>query len=694
MPARPATIPAAPPPPPSAALNSLRPDPPPSPSPSLKDQTFPDLPVAAMAMASPSCLDLNHPPILKVEPKPEPLELESPAKPTPKTPASALDSDPNSLSIVPYSAVDSPLQQLSPTSDEEALFAEYFRLAHLFMSSYSKKLGVAVAKSIVEAAKAQTPQSAMAVSKKRKARSADMVRVSSLSEHDQIYFRDLVRRARITFESLRVLIIRDEARGQGLGAFGRRSRADLKAAAIMTNRALWLNRDKRIIGSIPGICVGDVYFFRMELCVIGLHGQVQAGIDYVPASRSSSGEPIATSIIVSGGYEDDDDGGDALIYTGHGGRDHLHKMCTSQKLRGGNLALERSMKYGIEIRVIRGIKVDQSPSGRIYVYDGLYRIVNCWLDVGKSGFGVFKYKLLRNEGQEEMGSVMLKVAACLKANSLTVRKNGFFCYDISMGKEKLPVSLYNELDDDQDPLHFEYLATPIYPPIIQDKFHGDSTGGCECVTNCTSDCYCASMNGGEFAYDGNGVLLRGKPLIYECGTACRCPLSCLNRVSQKGTRHRLEVFRSKDTGWGVRSLDLIRAGTFICEFSGIVLTKQQTDILQQAGESLVYPNRFPGRWVEWGDISDVFQDYLPPRYPYLPELTFSIDVSRARNAACYLSHSACPNVFVQFVLYDHYSLSYPHVMIFAMENIPPLRELSIDYGAIDDLAGTVPKLEY
>lgn len=533
-----------------------------------------------------------------------------------------------------------------------------------------------------------SPATALVVSKKRKARSAEMVRVSSLSEQDQIYFRDFVRRTRITFESLRVLIIRDESRGEGLGSFGKKSRADLKAAALMTDRGLWLNRDKRIIGSIPGIFVGDVYFFRMELCVIGLHGQVQAGIDYVPASRSTSGEPIATSIIVSGGYEDDDDGGDVLIYTGHGGRDKvLHKMCNSQKLVGGNLALERSMTYGIEIRVIRGVKFDQSPTGRVYVYDGLYKIVDFWMDAGKSGFGVYKYKLLRIEGQEEMGSAMLKMAVSLRVDSFSERNSGFFCNDISMGRENLPVSLYNDLDDDQDPLQFEYLARPIYPPTVQDKFHGEGMGGCECKTNCSVNCSCATLNGGEFAYDDSGVLVRGKPLIYECGTSCQCPSSCPNRVSQKGLRPRLEVFRSKETGWGVRSFDLIRSGTFICEFSGVVLTKQQTEILSHAGESLVYPNRFPGRWAEWGDISDVFPDYMPPKYPYLPELGFSIDVSRARNVACYLSHSCSPNVFVQFVLYDHYNVSYPHVMIFAMENIPPLRELSIDYGIVEEWVG-------
>jgi euchromatic histone-lysine N-methyltransferase len=55
----------------------------------------------------------------------------------------------------------------------------------------------------------------------------------------------------------------------------------------------------------------------MELCVVGLHMQIQAGIDYLSKSMRSNGEPIATSVIVSGGYKDDMelDDGDVIILT-------------------------------------------------------------------------------------------------------------------------------------------------------------------------------------------------------------------------------------------------------------------------------------------------------------------------------------------------------------------------------------------
>ncbi|GKB15656.1 histone-lysine N-methyltransferase family member SUVH9-like protein [Tanacetum coccineum] len=192
----------------------------------------------------------------------------------------------------------------------------------------------------------------------------------------------------------------------------------------MKDRGLWLNRDKRIVGTIPGVHVWDVFFFRMELCLVGMHGQAQVGIDYLTSSQSSNRESIETSVIVSGGYEDDEDAGDVIVYTGHGGQDKHSRQVVHQKLKGGNLAMERSMHYEIEVRVIRGFKYEGSASGKVYVYDGLYKIVEAWFDVGTSGFGVFKFELVRMENQVEMGSAVLKFANTLRTRPLEARPVG------------------------------------------------------------------------------------------------------------------------------------------------------------------------------------------------------------------------------------------------------------------------------
>ncbi|XP_010264831.1 PREDICTED: histone-lysine N-methyltransferase family member SUVH9-like [Nelumbo nucifera] len=643
-------------------------------------------------------LDLNVLPdrlvIPKIEPKEEPLDHQ-PCFPCPNP-----NSDYNSYSNYgpahePISSSDpNPPQEISPvseiTTEESDLYSEFFRISQLFQSAFARKYGDGAVldpnpQAIVpqpEESQETRVSTAIVRHNKMRTRSSEMVRLTTMGIEDQRYYRDVVRRTRMLYESLRAFFMQEEE--EKLQGSGKRWRPDLKAASLMRDLGLWLNREKRFVGSIPGVNVGDVFFYRIELCILGLHGHIQAGIDYVPASQSSNREPIATSIIVSGGYEDDEDAGEEIIYTGHGGQDKFAKQCVHQKLEGGNLALERSMAYEIEVRVIRGIKCDKSVTGKVYVYDGLYRVLNSWFDIGKSGFGVYKYKLVRIPGQPEMGSSIFKVAQSLRKDPVSVRPSGYLSLDISNGKEKLPVLLYNDIDSDREPMSFEYIVKPVYPPFAFQQIHN---GGCDCVSGCSEGCYCAQRNGGKFAYDRNGILLRGKPLIIECGSSCRCPLSCRNRVSQKGLQKRLEVFRSRETGWGVRSLDLIVAGTFICEYTGVVLTREQTTIFAMNGDCLIYPNRFPERWAEWGDLSQVFPDFVRPTYPSIPPLDFAMDVSGMRNVACYFSHSSSPNVMVQFVLYDHHNIFYPHLMLFALENIPPMTELSLDYGVADELMG-------
>jgi len=49
----------------------------------------------------------------------------------------------------------------------------------------------------------------------------------------------------------------------------------------MMKRGLCVNRDRRVIEAIPGVNVGDLFYFRMEMCVIGLYGPIIAGIDCI-----------------------------------------------------------------------------------------------------------------------------------------------------------------------------------------------------------------------------------------------------------------------------------------------------------------------------------------------------------------------------------------------------------------------------
>ncbi|XP_052164822.1 histone-lysine N-methyltransferase family member SUVH9-like [Oryza glaberrima] len=519
--------------------------------------------------------------------------------------------------------------------------------------------------------------------KKRARASQEMVRITNLSIADHLHYRSLVRRARLTFEALRAIYQRQDLATAG----GIRNRFDLRASSKMLSKGLWMHRDIRTVGSIPGLLVGDSFFYRAELCVLGLHTAPQAGIGYIPASIVDQGHPVATSIVSSGGYLDDEDSGDVLVYSGSGGRlrnrlDHS----ADQTLQRGNLALHYSCHYGIEVRVIRGHACDHSPSSKVYVYDGLYRVVTSTFGPGKSGRDVCKFKLVRIPGQDDLGSKAWHTAAELKdALDSKIRPPKYISLDIAKGKEPFRVPLYNKLDDDRSPLFYDYIACPDFP-TTQQLLKRQTQRGCHCAELCGSRCSCERKNRGADGpvYTSDGILLRGRPLVYECGPLCGCPMTCPNRVTQQGMKHRLEVFRSKETGWGVRTLDLIQPGAFICEYAGDVLSLDSHSgdaplPPMEDGSSIIDPTKFPERWREWGDASVVYPDRVP-HFPLFAGARYRLDVSQRRNVACYISHSCSPNVFLQYVIRGNEDESYPHMMVFAMETIPPMRDLSIDYG--------------
>ncbi|KAJ7972044.1 Histone-lysine N-methyltransferase, H3 lysine-9 specific SUVH1 [Quillaja saponaria] len=80
------------------------------------------------------------------------------------------------------------------------------------------------------------------------------------------------------FDILRRRISQFEEANQSTPAVTRRP--DLKAGTILMNKGIRANSKKRI-GAVRGVEVGDIFFFRMELCLVGLHAPSMGGIDYM-----------------------------------------------------------------------------------------------------------------------------------------------------------------------------------------------------------------------------------------------------------------------------------------------------------------------------------------------------------------------------------------------------------------------------
>ncbi|GJN20593.1 hypothetical protein PR202_gb07987 [Eleusine coracana subsp. coracana] len=496
-----------------------------------------------------------------------------------------------------------------------------------------------------------------------------LLKLPSLSSNDP---RESVDNVLMMFDALRRRLMQlDEVKQGG------RQQHNLKAGSTMINAELRVNKNKRI-GEVPGVEVGDMFYFRIEMCLVGLNNQSMAGIDYMSTKFGSEEDSVAISIVSAGVYDNTEDDPDELVYSGQGmsGKD-------DQKLERGNYALEKSLLRGNAIRVIRSVKDLTCPTGKIYIYDGLYKIKESWQEKGKSGFNVFKHKLLREPGQPD-GIAVWKKTEKWRENPSS--RDHVILFDISNGVESNPVCLVNEVDDEKGPSQFTYSTKLNYGNFMSSM---RKVQGCNCASVCLpgdNNCSCTHRNAGDLPYSAAGILVSQMPMLYECTDSCTCSHNCRNRVVQRGTQIHFEVFKTGDRGWGLRSWDPIRAGTFICEYAGEIIDKNsmngEDDYIFEA-----HPSEHKLRWnyapelVGEPSLSD--SNETPTQLPIL------ISAKRTGNIARFMNHSCSPNVFWQPVLYDHGDEGYPHIAFFAIKHIPPMTELTYDYGqsqeAVDGL---------
>ncbi|KAL1200458.1 Histone-lysine N-methyltransferase, H3 lysine-9 specific SUVH5 [Cardamine amara subsp. amara] len=123
---------------------------------------------------------------------------------------------------------------------------------------------------------------------------------------------------------------------------GGKFRVVCEALKILKSQGKHLNYGTQIMGTVPGIEVGDEFQFRIELNFLGIHRPPQGGIDFM---KDDGGELVATSIVSSGVYDDDLDNSDVLIYSGQGGnmgkgknKENNVNEAKDQQLVKGNLA--------------------------------------------------------------------------------------------------------------------------------------------------------------------------------------------------------------------------------------------------------------------------------------------------------------------------------------------------------------------
>lgn len=404
-------------------------------------------------------------------------------------------------------------------------------------------------------------------------------------------------------------------------------------------------------GHVPGIEIGDTFRFRTELAVVGLHDEFVSGISYVHVH----GKICATSVVESGQYENTSKTNDVLIYSGQGGNPKLKGKASDQKLERGNLSLVNSMNMRFPIRVIfkrRNVMAACRTIGMssVYVYAGLYSVNDCWQKRGEHGKRMFKFELRRLSGQPRphetiLSKTMNRVDVCV-------------LNDVSQGKEKFPVRVVNGVDNDHPP-PFTYITKIVYPRW----FKRIELIGCNCTDECSylKQCPCALKNIDNIPFSENGAILGAKHVVHECGPSCKCPPSCMNRVSQHGPRYQLEIFRTKSRGWGVRSRNYISKGSFVCEYIGELIRVNGVQHRTRSDQHILHI--WKGHYEEGQRL----------------ESGFALDSTMSGNIGRFINHSCSPNLIAKEVLNDHDDTRVPHIMFFASKNIGPSQELTYDY---------------
>ncbi|CAN1131481.1 Probable inactive histone-lysine N-methyltransferase SUVR2 [Linum perenne] len=193
--------------------------------------------------------------------------------------------------------------------------------------------------------------------------------------------------------------------------------------------------------------------------------------------------------------------------------------------------------------------------------------------------------------------------------------------DITKAEEAVEIPWFNEVNNEFPP-SFHYIPGNLVFQHASVKFTLSQITADNCCTSCIGDCLsssnpcvCVAETLYGYAYTPEGLLkddflqecismtqdpqsqylsyctncplerstneemidtCKGhlnRKFIKECWRKCGCHKNCGNRVVQRGIKRKLQVFFTSDgKGWGLRTLEKLPKGAFVCEYIGEILT--------------------------------------------------------------------------------------------------------------------------
>ncbi|XVF32332.1 hypothetical protein REPUB_Repub17cG0072700 [Reevesia pubescens] len=286
--------------------------------------------------------------------------------------------------------------------------------------------------------------------------------------------------------------------------------------------------------------------------------------------------------------------------------------------------------------------------------------------------------------------------------------------DITKGEEKVKISWVNEINKDF-PSPFQYISENLVFQNAHVSFSLSRIGDESCCPTCFGDCLlslqpcaCACQAGGKFAYTPAGVLKEDfleecismtrdpqqqcllncaqcplerskrddfpepckghlkRKVIKECWSKCGCNKQCGNRVVQRGVNYKLQVFLTPDgKGWGLRTLEKLPKGAFVCEFVGEILTI--SELYARNIEKHTCPILLDAHWGLKGVCKD--------------EEVLCLDATNYGNVSRFFNHRCLDANLIEIPIeVETPDLQYYHLAFFTTREVHALEELTWDYG--------------
>ncbi|XP_065205525.1 histone-lysine N-methyltransferase SUV39H2-like [Planococcus citri] len=218
-----------------------------------------------------------------------------------------------------------------------------------------------------------------------------------------------------------------------------------------------------------------------------------------------------------------------------------------------------------------------------------------------------------------------------------------------VAKCRKKITVENFVDLELLPFDFSYINANIAGADVSFLKHPPI--GCDCIGKriCLLNNCCPEMFNSQPTYNEDGqVMIPSNMPIYECNKNCKCSKSCANRIVQRGSNIKFIIFRTEDHEWGVQAAQSIKKGTFVVEYVGEIVKRNQIDQFHHEEKQNHY----------LFDLNFNKEDCL-----------YTINSWKHGNISRFIGHSCAPNLHAYSVWIDSSDPNIYHVALFASQDI-------------------------